>query len=148
MRTAIAREPIKLQAIRPRAENQPGAAALPEDPFACWRRRRPDQLSRKDSTSLRLAFAGTRIESEPRWQEVATGHWAGNSALAIGICIRQVKMHPINAVEVDLAVSATLACALLGDAASAILMSWALRHRAQIEPSCALLGDLWLIADF
>jgi len=120
---------------------------LPEVPLAWWRNRRPSRLFRKDSASLRLALAGTRIESEPRWSDAATGD-CQDGALAIGICVRQIKQHPINAIEVDLAASATLAYALLGDAASAVLLSWALKHRAKIDPPCALLSDLWLVADF
>jgi hypothetical protein len=93
-------------------------------------------------------LAWTEIEREPRWRDATTGQDEDDGALAIGICVRQIKQYPINAVEVDLAVSATLAYALLGDAASMVLISWALKHRAKIDPPCALLSDLWLIADF
>jgi len=148
MRAANARDLFTVQVIRPLAGSDPASAVLPETPLAWWRSRRPDRLFRKDSASLRLALAGTHIESEPRWRDAATGDCEGDGALAIGICVRQIKQHPINATEVDLAVSATLAYALLGDAASAILLSWALKHRAKIDPPCALLSDLWLIADF
>jgi hypothetical protein len=92
-------------------------------------------------------LAGLCVECEPRWREAATGD-AEHAAAAIGICVRQVRKHPINAPEVDLAVSATLAYALLGDAACAVLMAWALKHRAKIDPPCDLLSDLWLVADF
>lgn len=143
-----ARALCTIQVIRRAAEGATAPALLPEAPLAWWRTRRPNQLSRKDSALLRLAMAGTRIESEPRWRDAATGDSEGDGALAIGICVRQIKQHPINAVEVDMAVSATLAYALLGDAASAVLLAWALKHRAKIEPSCALLSDLWLVADF
>ena len=97
---------------------------------------------------MRFALAGTRIESEPHWPDAARGDGEGYAAIAIGICVRQIKRHPINAPEVDMAVSATLAYALLGDAASAVLLSWALKHRAKVEPGCAVLSDLWLVADF
>jgi len=117
-------------------------------PFTWWRTRTPDQFQRIDAASLRMALAGTRIVDEPRWQDAATGDDRSYAATAIGICVRQVKEYPINAAEVDLAVSAILAYAILGDAASAILMAWALKHRAKIDPPCALLSDLWLIADF
>lgn len=76
------------------------------------------------------------------------GDGKAHAAVAIGICVRQIKKHPIIATEVDFAVSATLAYALLGDAASAVLMAWALKHRAKIEPRCAVLSDFWLISDF
>jgi len=93
-------------------------------------------------------LAGTRIESEDCWQDAAIGDGKALAAVAIGICVRQIKKHPIIATEVDLAVSATLAYALLGDAASAVLLAWALKHRAKIEPRCAVLSDFWLISDF
>jgi hypothetical protein len=97
---------------------------------------------------LRIALGGTRIESEDRWQDAALGDRKRHAATAIGICVRQIKKHPIIATEVDFAVSATLAYALLGDAASAVLLAWALKHRAKIEPRCAVLSDFWLISDF
>ncbi len=148
MRTAVVRDLFTLQVIRPVAGNDLKSAVLPESPLAWWRSRRPDQLLRKDSASLRSALAGTRIESEPRWQDVTTGDGIRDGALAIGICVRQIKQYPINAIEVDFAVSAVLAYALLGDAACAVLMPWALKHRAKIDPPCAPLSDLWLIAEF
>lgn len=117
-------------------------------PLTWWRTRRPNQFCKKDAASVRLALAGTRIESEMRWQDAATGDCEDDAASAIGICVRQIKQHPINADEVDLAVSATLAYALLGDPASAVLLSWALKHRAKIDPCCDLLSDLWLVAEF
>jgi hypothetical protein len=67
------------------------------------------------------------------------GDAKAHAAVAIGICVRLIKKHPIIATEVDFAVSATLAYALLGDAASAVLLAWALKHRARIEPQCAVL---------
>lgn len=117
-------------------------------PLVWWRTWMPTQFRRKDAASLRIALAGTRIIGEPRWQDAATGDDKSYAATAIGICVRQMKEHPVTASEVDIAVSATLAYALLGDAACAVLMSWALKHRAKIDPPCALLSDLWLIADF
>lgn len=119
-----------------------------DTPLVWWRTRRPNRLHRTDAASLRLALVGTRIQHEPRWSDAATGDHQTYAAAAIGICVRQFRIHPINATEIDLAVSATLAFALLGDAASAVLISWALRHRAKIDPPCAKLSDLWLIADF
>ena len=86
--------------------------------------------------------------SPRRTQEAFWRNPKALAAVAIGICVRQIKKHPIIATEVDLAVSATLAYALLGDAASAVLLAWALKHRAKIEPRCAVLSDFWLISDF
>jgi|GEM_PF-4068599 len=138
--TALSRESFKL------IEELPPTDA--NAPLTWWRTRMPNQFRRKDAASLRIALAGTRIIGEPRWQDAATGDDKSYAATAIGICVRQMKEHPVTAPEVDIAVSATLAYALLGDAACAVLMSWALKHRATIDPPCAQLSDLWLIADF
>jgi hypothetical protein len=119
-----------------------------DHPLIWWRKRTPDQFVRRDAASLRLALTTTHLDNETRWRDTITGDVQEYAATAIGICVRQIKTHPIDAAEVDLAVSATLSYALLGDAACAVLMSWALKHRARIDPRCALLSDLWLLADF
>lgn len=119
-----------------------------DGPLIWWRKRTPDQFARRDAASLRLALTATRLDNETRWRDTITGDVQEYAATAIGICVRQIKKHPIDSTEVDIAVSATLSYALLGDAASAVLMSWALKHRAKIDPPCALLSDLWLLADF
>lgn len=148
MRAATTTNRFRFHLIRTPSEYAPAPIVDSESPLVWWRTRRPDQLLRKDSASLRLALAGTCIDSEPRWRDAATGDGDEYAAFAIGISVRQIRKHPIVANEVDLAVSATLAYALLGDAASAVLLAWALRHRAKIDPPCALLSDLWLITDF
>lgn len=117
-------------------------------PLTWWRKRTPDQLVRRDAASLRMALTATHLENEALWRDTITGDVQEYAATAIGICVRQIKTHRIDATEVDIAVSATLSYALLGDAACAVLMSWALKHRARIDPPCALLSDLWLLADF
>jgi len=119
-----------------------------DHPLIWWRRLSPDQFVRRDAASLRLALTATHLDNETRWRDTITGDVQEYAATAIGICVRQIKKHPVNSVEVDIAVSATLSYALLGDAASAVLMSWALKHRARIDPPCAMLSDLWLIANF
>jgi hypothetical protein len=95
-----------------------------------------------------MALCGTRIDGEANWREVISGDHDDCAAIAIGICIRQMKKYPVDAAEIDLAVSAMLAYALLGDAASAMVMSWALKRRSRIDPCCALYSDLWLVANF
>jgi hypothetical protein len=117
-------------------------------PLVFWRTRRPDQMRPIDAASVRMALAGTLISGECRWEDAIAGDGDGYAAVGIGICVRQMKKHPVDAAEVELAMSATLAYALLGDAASAVVMAWALRHRAKIDPRCSLLSDLWLASDF
>jgi hypothetical protein len=132
-----------------RLDNRRSSSTFPsQSPLVFWRTRRPDQMHSIDAASVRMALAGTRISGECRWEDAITGDGDGYAAVAIGICVRQMKTHPVDAAEVELAVSATLAYALLGDAASAVAMAWALRHRAKIDPRCSLLSDLWLASDF
>jgi hypothetical protein len=119
-----------------------------DHPLIWWRRRSPDQFVRRDAASLRLTLTATHLDNETRWRDTIIGDVQEYAATAIGICVRQIKKHPIDSIEVDIAVSATLSYALLGDAACAVLMSWALKHRARIDPPCAMLSDLWLIANF
>ncbi|MGM5019036.1 hypothetical protein [Tardiphaga sp. 367_B4_N1_1] len=117
-------------------------------PLIYWRTRRPDQMCRKDSASIRFALSGSRLDCESRWLRAILGDGDGDETVAMHICLRQIKNHPIDAPEVDLAVSATLANALLGKSTSAIFLSWVLKYRAKIDPRCALYSDLWLLADF
>lgn len=126
----------------------PSANPRINHPLIWWRKRTPDQFVRRDAASLRMALTATHLENEALWRDTIIGDVQEYAATAIGICVRQVKNHRIDDIEVDLAVSATLSYALLGDAASAVLMSWALKHRAEIDPPCAVLSDLWLIANF
>jgi hypothetical protein len=139
---------LALRVMLPISVTAPSSAGLPESPLSWWRTRRPNRFVRKDAATLRLALAGSLINGEPRWREAATGGRDGDRPIVIGICMRQVMRHRIDSIEVDLAASATLACALLGDTASARFLSWALEQRARIDPFCALLSDLWLISDF
>ncbi|MBN8974569.1 MAG: hypothetical protein J0H51_21470 [Rhizobiales bacterium] len=95
----------------------------PRPPLIWWRTRTPDEFVRRDAASLRLALTATHLDDETRWRDTITGDVQEYAATAIGICVRQIKKHPIDATEVDIAISATLSYALLGDAASAVLMS-------------------------
>lgn len=82
--------------------------------------------------------------AEPEWIEAATGD--ADAAIVIGV--RLLSRHSISAVEIDLALSATLACAIEGDATTPILISSALRRRAKLDPACRTLSHLWLTARF
>ncbi|MEH2469256.1 2-methylaconitate cis-trans-isomerase PrpF [Nitrobacteraceae bacterium AZCC 2299] len=86
----------------------------------------------------------TTIIAEPEWIEAATGDAV--SAIAIGV--RLLSRHVIGAAEIDLALSAALACAIEGDATSPVLISSALRRRSKIDPACRCLSELWRDARF
>lgn len=117
-------------------------------PLVYWRTKRPDELIRKDAAAIRLALVGTHLDSDGRWDRAIVGNQEGDEAVALDILVSMTKRFPIDAPEIDLAVSVILANALLGKTASSILLSWILRHRAKIDPPCALYSDLWLVADF
>ena len=90
-----------------------------------------------------------KLCSKPKLTESQTGFvqsW-GNAAVAIRIAVDQMKANKITAAEIDLALSAVLACALEGEPASAILISSALRRRSKCDPSCKTLSELWLVAN-
>ena len=116
----------------------------PDSPLLLWRRREPSYFTPKDSALLRWALIKTQMETEPHWLNAVTG----DSATAIAVAARQLQSHVITAAEIDLALSATLACAIDGDATSPILISSALRRRAKIDPECRRLSMLWQDARF
>lgn len=93
---------------------------------------------------MRKVLLGTELISEPDWNRAVLG----DVAVAIGVAVRQLKSRKIAEPEIDLALSAVLACAIEGDAAAAVLISSALRRRSKIDPSCRTLSLLWLAAKF
>jgi hypothetical protein len=120
----------------------PGLA--PFSPLIWWRTRKPSVLLCRGISGIREALLGTEIHGEPDWYRAILG----DAAVAIRVAVAQMKGRKITATEVDLALSAVLACALEGDPASAILISSALRRRSKFDPSCRQLSLLWLVAKF
>lgn len=116
----------------------------PFSPLIWWRTRRPSALLRRGIGGIREALLGTEIPEEPEWSRAILG----DAAVAIRIAVGQMKVRKITATEVDLALSAVLACALEGEPASAIVISSALRRRSKCDPSCKTLSLLWLVAKF
>ncbi len=116
----------------------------PFSPLIWWRTRKPSALLCRGISRIREALLETDVKGEQDWSRAILG----DAAVAIRIAVEQMKGRPISAAEVDLALSAVLACALEGDAASAILISSALRRRSKCYPSCRRLGLLWLVAKF
>jgi hypothetical protein len=113
-------------------------------PLIWWRTREPRLRLCQSICEIREALLGTEIRGQPDWSRAILG----DAAIAIGVAADQMKVHVITAAEVDLALSAVLACALEGDPASPIVISSALRRRAKDDPSCKPLSDLWLVAKF
>lgn len=128
--------------------NPSDAMTAPESPLIYWRTKRPDEMCRRDSAAIRFALCGHGFDFDERWIRAILGDREGDENIAIKLCLHQIKSRPVDAPEVDLTVSATLANALLGRLHSALFLSWVLKHRARIDPRCALYSDLWLVADF
>lgn len=116
----------------------------PFSPLTWWRTRKPSALLCRGIGGIREALLGTEIHGEPEWFRAILG----DAAVAIRIAIEQMKMRKITATEVDLSLSAVLACALEGEPTSAIVISSALRRRSKCDPSCRNLSLLWLVAKF
>lgn len=116
----------------------------PFSPLIWWRTRRPSALLCRGIGGIREALLGTEIHGEPDWPRAILG----DAAIAIRIAVGQMQARTITATEVDLALSAVLACALEGEPASAIVISSALRRRSKCDPSCRNLSLLWLVAKF
>lgn len=130
----------------PRSSNHASSARnqAPLSPLIWWRTRKPRLRLCQSICEIREALLGTEICGQPDWSRAILG----DAAIAIGVAGEQMKVHVITATEVDLALSAVLACALEGDPASPIVISSALRRRAKDDPSCKPLSDLWLVAKF
>ena len=116
----------------------------PYSPLIWWRTRKPSVFLCWGIGGIRAVLLGTEIPGEPDWSRAILG----DAAVAIRVAVAQMKVRKITATEVDLALSAVLACALEADPASAILISSALRRRSKLDPSCRLLSLLWLVAKF
>lgn len=119
-------------------------ALAPFSPLIWWRTRKPSALLCRGVGGIREALLGTRIPEEPEWSRAILG----DAAVAIRIAVGQMQKRTITAAEIDLALSAVLACALEGEPASAIVISSALRRRSKCDPSCRTLSLLWLTARF
>lgn len=132
----------------PASGNRAPSSLAPEiatfSPLIWWRTRKPSPLLCRGIGGIREALLGTEIHGEPDWSRAILG----DAAVAIRVAVGQMKVRKITATEVDLALSAVLACALEGDPASAILISSALRRRSKFDLTCRHLSLLWLVAKF
>jgi hypothetical protein len=131
--------------VRPAAASPTVSAERqdPDSPLIWWRTRTPTEFDAKDSTTLRRVLNRTTTADEPNWPRAI----AGQITTAIWIAVDRLKKRKITHLEIDLALSALLACAIDGDVTAEILISSALRRRGRIEPACRNLADLWLISD-
>jgi len=114
------------------------------DPLPWWRTRLPSEFTSEDAATVRVALHSTVLPTEIGWE----GAVGGNITSAIRIGVNTLKTCSITDFDVDLSMSALLACAIDGEITAGILISSALRRRAHIDAPCRLLGDLWLITDF
>jgi hypothetical protein len=100
----------------------------PHFPRALWRRRKPEALSLQDVSRLRRALLATTLPSEPDWNRAILG----DAAVAVGIAVRQLKLH----------------CAIEGEPTAPIVISSALRRRSKKFHRCLRLSLLWGEAKF
>jgi hypothetical protein len=120
-------------------ESRATAQPVPPSQLKLWHTCKPEELSCADIVPVRKALVDTRLPSEPDWKRAVLG----DAAVAIGIADRQLKLHRITDPEVDLALSAVLACALDGNPTCAAVISSALRRRSKKFRSCFQLSLLW-----
>jgi hypothetical protein len=128
----------------PSGNHAPPLVAPDLPPLIWWRTRKPRLLPWRGIRDIREALVETEIPGQLDWVRAILG----DAAVAIGIAVEQMKVRVITAIEVDLALSAVLACALEGDLTSPIVISSALRRRSKIDPSCLRLCLLWLGTKF
>ena len=133
-----------MTALENLARTSSAPVLAPSSPLTWWRSKPPSALLCRGIGGIREALLGTEIPGEPDWPRAILG----NAHVAIRIAVDQMKERGITTVEVDLALSAVLACALEGEPASAILISSALRRRSKCDRSCKTLSLLWLVAKF
>lgn len=133
-----------MYASRNRAPFSLRADNAPFSPLIWWRTRKPNASLREGVSEIRRTLLRWEIAEEPDWSRAILG----DASVAIRIAVEQMKTRKITASEVDLALSAVLACALEGEPASAIVISSALRRRSKCDPSCKNLSLLWLVAKF
>jgi hypothetical protein len=128
--------------------NRPSPLLAPDlapfSPLIWWRTRKPRLLLCRGIHEIREALRETEIPGQLDWVRAILG----DAAVAIGVAVEQMKVHVITAIEVDLALSAVMACALDGDLRSPIVISSALRRRSKCDPSCLRLSLLWLGTKF
>lgn len=112
--------------------------ALPH-PLSWWRTRSADEFKKIDVVIARTVLTRTGIIGEPHWHLGA----AGDPAVAIGVALR-TQRRPNSIVALDVAMTAVLCVALEGDLTAALILSAALRCRADIGAHCGAISDSWL----
>jgi len=119
--------------------------AQTSSPLTWWRTREPwSFIDRRAGSSQLLTQVRTLPICDPDWRTAAHG----DASAAIAVAIRQMQKHVISAPEIDFALAAVLACALVGDVTCPVVISSALRRRSKIDPICGRLIEPWLRAKF
>lgn len=113
-------------------------------PATWWRTRRPQTFSRHDIRVIRSALLSTTIPNEADWLHAVTG----DTAIAIGVAVRQLNTNGMVCPLVDLAMAAVHCCAIEGDGAARAVVESALRRRRRFDPICGELLLHWRAASF
>jgi hypothetical protein len=103
-----------------------------------WRTRSADEFKKIDVVIARSVLTRSAIIGEPHWHLGA----AGDPAVAIGVALR-AQRRPGSIVALDVAMTAVLCVALEGDLTAALILSAALRCRAEVDGPGAI-SDSWL----
>ncbi|MEH2480193.1 hypothetical protein V1282_003550 [Nitrobacteraceae bacterium AZCC 2146] len=106
-----------------------------------WRLRSAYTFTDACPARLRQALAGMSLIAEPRWEAAVDG----DAASAIGIALPAIGDDSYDGAYLDLAMSAVLLCALNGSAASALVLSHALRRSTSGRITWQAPAAAWLV---
>jgi hypothetical protein len=120
------------------------AGRLVAPPTNWWRMRSPYDFSKRDVRAIRETLLRTDLVEDANWFRAV----GGDSAQAIGIALKALKINGMRSPLSDAVMSAVLCCAVEGDPAEKVAMVSALGRRAKIDPICRGLRLRWLNARF
>ncbi|MEH2483642.1 hypothetical protein V1282_006999 [Nitrobacteraceae bacterium AZCC 2146] len=106
-----------------------------------WRLRSAYTFTDACPARLRQTLAGRSLIAEPRWEAAVDG----DAASAIGIALPAIGDDSYDGAYLDLARSAVLLCALNGSAASALVLSHALRRSTSGRITWQAPAAAWLV---
>ena len=120
--------------------------AQTSSPLTWWRTREPwSFIDRRAGSSQLLTQVRTLPICDPDWRTAAHG----DASAAIAVAIRQMQKHVISAPEIDFALAAVLACALVGadsdEAAPLIRFDRAPGFRDDLAPGPRLCWRIFVI---
>jgi hypothetical protein len=113
-----------------------------DNPLASWRTLRALDFSFHDVTSMRTLLARTTLLGQPKWAAAA----GGDGAAAVAVAISFIPTEKITS-SLDLAMTASIACAIEGDPGAAIVASSILRHLPGATPRHHQIVTSWFVSN-